>query len=99
MLHPRVRFETHQTDLALAAHEEHDVAIGLLLLAEELLLDHLRVVDEANELPLAQVDDLLGHVKCHVHDADLFILRRVTFVGQQGVINDPGLPDRALRIV
>ena len=52
---PRVRLERHQSNLLIVTNKEHDVTVCLLVLLEKLLLDHLRMVHEADELPLAQV--------------------------------------------
>ena len=73
----------------MSANKEHDVAVRLLELAEELLLDHLGVVDEADELPFTQMDDALRHVERHVHDCYLAVGGRVGLVGQQGVVDHP----------
>ena len=47
------------------------------------------MVYEADELPLAQVYHLLRHVERHVDDRDLFVLRVVSLIGEQWIINDP----------
>ena len=50
-LKPRIRLETHQAYLFSSFYQEHDIAISLLAFFKQPLLDHLRVVNEANELP------------------------------------------------
>ena len=62
------------------------------------MLDHLRVVDEADELPIAQVNDSLWHVLRHVDDRDFFILWRERLVGEQWVVHNPGLLHRFLEV-
>ena len=43
--------------------KKHDITVGLFVAHEALLLNHLRVVDEADELPHAQVNDTLWHIQ------------------------------------
>ena len=57
------------------------------------------MVDEADELPLAKVNNALWHVERHVDNSDFTVPRRVCLVGQQGVVDHPGLGNRLLRIV
>ena len=61
-LQPWIRLEAHQSGRVAQSCQEHDVAVGLLVLAKQLLFDHLSVVYEADELPLTQVNDALRHV-------------------------------------
>ena len=96
---PRVCLEGHEAKLIFASDEEHDITVGLLALLEELLFDHLRVVHEADELPLAQIDDLLRHVQGHMNDCDLTVLRIVRLVGEEGIVYDPGLWNWLLRVM
>ena len=70
---PRVRFEAHEAGLLASSHKEHNITIGFLVFVEELLLDHLSMVDEADKLPLSQMDDALGHVQGQVDDCDLLV--------------------------
>ena len=56
-------------------------------------------MDEADELPLAKMDDALWHIECHVDNSDFAVPRRVCLVGQQGIVDHPGLGHRLLRIV
>ena len=83
----------------MAADQEHDVAVRLLALLKEALLYHLRVVDEADELPLAQVDDALRHVHGHVHDRDFLVHRSPVLVRQERVVDHPRLGHWLLRVV
>ena len=57
------------------------------------------MVNEADELPLAKVDDALWHVECHVDNGNFTVPRRICFVGQQGIVDHPGLGHRLLWIV
>ena len=87
-LQPRIRLEAHQSSRISKSRQEHDVAVGLLALAKQLLFDHLSVVYEADELPLAQVNDALRHVESHVHNHDLTVSRSPTLVRQKRVVDD-----------
>ena len=49
------------------------------------------MIDEADELPVAQVDQPLRHVVCHVDDCNLFVAWSERLVGEERVIHDPGL--------
>ena len=49
---PRVRFEGHEAELIFPADKEHDITISLLAFLKKFLLNHLRVVHKAYELPL-----------------------------------------------
>ena len=60
-LKPRVRLEAHETILVVATNKKDDVTVSFLCLAVQALLDHLRMINEANELPLAQVNHSLRH--------------------------------------
>lgn len=90
-LEPRVRLETHEANLSLASHKEHNVAICLLALFKQPLFDHLRVIYEANELPFAEVDYSLRHIQGHMHYCYLFVHRSVGLVSEERIVNDPGL--------
>ena len=54
------------------------------------------MVDEADELPLTQMDYALGHVVCQMHDCDLFVLRIERLVGQKWIVDHISLADRLL---
>ena len=77
MLKPWVALEAHQPTSVLHLHEQHHVTVGFFILVEAFLFDHLSVVDEANELPLTQVDNLLWHILSQMNDYYLVILRRI----------------------
>ena len=47
----------------LPSDQKHDVTISLFGLLEQLLFDHLSVIDEADELPFAKVEHALRHVE------------------------------------
>ena len=87
-LQPRIRLEAHQSSRISKSRQEHDVAVGLLALAKQLLFDHLSVVDKADELPLSQVNDALRHVESHVHNHDLAVLRSPALVRQKWIVDD-----------
>ena len=57
------------------------------------------MIDEADELPVAQVDQPLRHVVCHVDDCNLFVAWSERLVGEKRVIHDPGLGDGLLWVV
>ena len=62
MLQPWIALEAHQTTSVFHFHEEHHVTISLFILVEAFLFHHLSVVDEADELPLTEVDHFLRHI-------------------------------------
>ena len=62
VLEPGVALEAHQATPILHLDEQHHIAVRLLILVEAFLFDHLGVVHEADELPLAETDHLLGHI-------------------------------------
>ena len=82
-----------------ASYQEHYITICLLTFLKKLLLDHLSMVYEAYELPLAQVDDFLRYIERHVNDCDFLVLRIERLVGKKWVIDDPGLRYGLLRIM
>ena len=71
---PRVGFETHQAHLSFTSYKEHDITVCLFLFTEQLLLNHLRVINEADELPLAEVDYPLVHILSHMNNSYLFVV-------------------------
>ena len=64
-LEPGVGLEAHQPYFPTidVPYKQHDVTICFFVLFETLLFDHLSMIDEADELPLAQMDDALRHVQ------------------------------------
>ena len=40
------------------------------------------MIDEADEFPLTEMDDTLGHIKGHMDDRDFFVLGGCRLVGQ-----------------
>ena len=79
----------HQSDLALAADKEHDVAACFILFLVDPSLGHLGVTDEVDEFPFAQVDHLLNAAFRKMHDDDLSVLRREMFVSEEGILHGP----------
>ena len=104
-LQPWIALEAHQAALVkagalvFALHEDHDVAVRLLASLKALLLHHLRVVDEADELPLTQMDHSLRRVVGHVDDSDFLIAWRECLVGQKWIVYYPRLRHGLLRVV
>jgi len=47
------------------------------------------MIDKADELPLAEMDDTLGHVLSHMDDCDLLVIWSDGLVGQKRVIDHP----------
>ena len=45
------------------------------------------------------MDQPLGHVVCHVNDCDFFVSWSESFVGEQWVVDDPGLRHGLLRVI
>ena len=82
VLKPRIALEAHQSASVFHFDEQHNVTIGLFILVEAFLFNHLSVVDEADEFPLTQIDHLLRHILSQVNDYYLVILRRIRFVRQ-----------------
>lgn len=99
ILEPGVILETYQAALfeswaaiflkASSLNENHDVTISFLALFKAFLLDHLRVVDKADELPFTEMKDSLRHIVCHVNDGDFFVSRSECFVRKQWVVDNP----------
>ena len=57
------------------------------------------MINKTDEFPIAQMDQSLGHVVCHVNDCDFFVSWGKRLVGQQGVVDDPGLWHGLLRVI
>ena len=66
---------------------------------EELLFDHLRVIDEADKLPLAKVNDPLWHRQGHMYNRNFLVRRATRLICKQRVVNDIVLHEGLLRIV
>ena len=81
------------------SHQENYVTIGLFPAIKAPLFDHLGVVHEADEFPLAEMHDALRHVEAEVHDGDLFVVGGECLVGHERVIDDPGLTDGLLGVI
>ena len=96
---PWVGFETHKSDFALPLHKEHDITVRLSFELENLLLNHLCMIDKGNKFPFTKVDDFLRDVHCHVNYANLIVLRRVVFVCKERVVYYICLCQRTLWIV
>ena len=77
------------TFLDFSLHEYHNITIGLFTSLEALLFDHLGVIDEANELPFAQVNYSLRHVISHVYYSNLFVPRSESLVCEKRIIDHP----------
>ena len=88
---PRVGLETHQAYLTKSFDQEHDVAVSLFCPFKKLLLNHLRVIDEAYKLPLAKIDHSLWDIQRHVNHCDFLVLWVDCLVGEQRVVHDPSL--------
>ena len=78
--------------------EHHDVTVSLFRFLETFLLDHLSVINEANELPITQVNQPLRHVVRHVNDSYLFISRCKRLISEEWVVDDPGLSNGLLMV-
>ena len=96
---PGVRLEAHKSVFILSANQNHDVTICLLRFTEELLFDHLRVIDEADKLPLAKVNDPLWHRQGHMYNRNFLVRRATRLICKQRVVNDIVLHEGLLRIV
>ena len=57
------------------------------------------MINEADKLPLAQMDDLLRHGEGHMYDRDLLVVRARCLVGKQRVITDPALHQGLLWVI
>lgn len=91
ILKPRICLEAHESALIIALDENHNITVGLFAFLETLLLDHLRVINEAYEFPLTQMQDSLRCIVCHVDNGNLFVARRECLVGKQWVVYYPRL--------
>ena len=104
VLQPWVRLEAHQsaylvTIFVHALDKNHDVAVGFLDFLKTLLLDHLRMVHEADELPVAQMNYSLRHTVRQVNDRNLLVSWSECFVRHQRVVNHPRLSNWLLIVV
>ena len=67
------------------------------LLSDGITLE--RPLDERYEFPAAKVYDPLGYVSSEMHQRNLSVVGVHTLVGQERVVDSPGLLEGSLRVV
>ena len=87
---PRVNLNRHESEGRVTLDEEHDLAAAVIFISA--------CIDEADELPSAEMDDALRHILCHMYECDLSIIWAITVVRKNGVVDYPALLQRLLWI-
>ena len=92
LLFPRIVLDIGKRDLVSRLQKHHYHTIALHLLAKYLLLTHLSVVNEAQELMVLKVDDSLPRFFIrNVEHYQFIVLRHIWLVCQQRVVYNPSL--------